>query len=132
MDDFLLTSGATLAIVLLMFWTAFDVGRARKRYDVAAPATTGDSRFERAFRIQANTLEWSVMTLPCLWLSAAFVGDSFAATLGATWIAARVWYALAYRRAPERRGPGFLIAALAFGALGLSAGAGLLLRLFVA
>lgn len=129
MNDFPLSAGITLLIVLLMFWTAYEVGMGRKRYDVKAPAVTGHPMFERAYRVQMNTLEWVVMTLPCLWLCAVFVSDAVAAGLGVVWLLGRVWYALAYRREPSLRGPGFLVGALAFGALGVAGAAGVALRL---
>lgn len=119
-----LTAGMTLLIVLLMFATAFNVGKGRRRFGVKAPAVTGHPLFERAYRIQMNTLEWTVMTLPCLWICAAFVSDAVAAALGGIWLLGRVWYALAYQRDPGKRGAGFMLAALAFGALGLAAAGG--------
>lgn len=129
MIDSPFTATVTLLAVLLMFATAANVGVARKRYKVLAPATSGHPMFERAYRIQMNTLEWAVMTLPCLWICATFVGDGWAAALGGVWLVGRAWYALAYQRDPSARGPGFLLAALAFGALGLAAGGGVVLRL---
>ena len=34
------------------------VGQGRSKYNVPAPAVTGNPDFERAYRIQMNTLEW--------------------------------------------------------------------------
>lgn len=119
-----LTAGVTLLICLLMFATCFAVGKGRHRYGVPAPAVTGHPIFERLYRVQMNTLEWAVMTLPCLWLCAAYVGDGVAAILGGVWLLGRVWYAVGYARAPALRVKGFTVAALAFGALGLAAGGG--------
>jgi len=124
-----LTAGVTLLIVLLMFGTAFAVGKGRHRYGVKAPAVSGHPIFERLYRIQMNTLEWAVMTLPCLWICAAYVGDAVAAGLGGIWLAGRVWYAIGYAKAPSLRAKGFTVAALAFGGLGLLAGGGVLWRL---
>lgn len=132
MNEFPLSALITLWVVLLMFATAANVGMARKRYQVSAPATSGHPMFERAYRIQMNTLEWAVMTLPCLWLCAAFVSDGWAAGLGGVWLMGRIWYAISYQRDPASRGPGFMMASLAFGALGLAAGGAVLLRLFSA
>ena len=119
-----LTAAVTLLIVLILFGTAARVGLARKRHGIIAPTTTGHPAFERAYRVQMNTLEWAVMTLPCLWLAAAFASEAVAAGLGLMWCAGRVWYALAYLRDPGSRGAGFLLAALAFGALGVMAAFG--------
>lgn len=124
-----LTAGATLLIVLLMFGTSFAVGKGRHKYGIQAPAVTGHPVFERLYRVQMNTLEWAVMTLPCLWICAAYVSDGIAALLGGVWLVGRIWYAVGYARAPEKRAGGFTVGALAFGALGLAAGGGVLWRL---
>lgn len=132
MTDLPLTSGTSLLISLLMFATAFNVGRARHKYGISAPAVVGHPVFERAYRIQMNTLEWAAMTLPCLWVFAAYVSDAGAAVLGGLWLAARVRYAFAYQREPKLRGRAFTLAGLAFGLLGLGAAAGVLWRLISA
>jgi len=115
------TALVTLLICLLLFGTAANVGRARVRYGIKAPAVAGHEMFERAYRIQMNTLENTVLVLPTLWLFAGFMGDRGAAMLGAVWLVARVWYAIAYQADPMRRGAGFGLSMLAFGALGLGA-----------
>ena len=124
-----LTAGVTLLIVLLMFATGFAVGKGRHKYGIKAPAVTGHPVFERLYRVQMNTLEWAVMTLPCLWICAAFAGDALAASLGGVWLLGRVWYALGYAKSPELRAKGFVVGALAFGALGLAAGGGVIWHL---
>ena len=40
---------------------------------------SGHPDFERAFRIQMNTLEWMPIFLPALWLFAIYIGDAIAA-----------------------------------------------------
>jgi glutathione S-transferase len=116
-----LTALVTLLAVLLMFLTGANVARARVRYRIKAPAVVGHEMFERAFRIQMNTLENAVLMLPVLWLHAAFIGDRWAAAFGGVWLIGRVWYALAYQRDPARRSGGFGLSMLAFAALGLGA-----------
>lgn len=103
----------TIATVLLMAATVFLVGRARGRYGIKAPATTGHERFERAFRVQMNTQEAALMFLPSLWVAAAFGVVWVSASLGAAWLVGRVWYAVAYSNPTGNRGPGFLIGMLA-------------------
>ena len=83
MHDFRWPALITLGVLVLLFVVAWGVGRARDKYNVKAPATTGDPAFERAFRVQMNTLENTVMFLPALWLFAAFVSEVWAAALGA-------------------------------------------------
>ena len=60
------TALVTLLICLLLFGTAANVGRARGLYGIKAPAVTGHEMFERAYRIQMNTLENAVLVLPTL------------------------------------------------------------------
>lgn len=83
------------------------VGRARAKYKVAAPATTGNEMFERYFRVQMNTLELLVMFVPAMWLFALYVSAPFAAGLGALFIIGRLVYFFAYVRSPAKRGLGF-------------------------
>jgi glutathione S-transferase len=116
-----LTSLATLLILILLSFTAFNVGRARGRYGVKAPAVTGHEMFERAFRVQMNTLEGVVLMLPALWLYGAFIDDRGAGLMGLIWLVARAWYALAYQRDPATRGGGFLLGMLMFSGLWLGA-----------
>ena len=116
-----LTSLITLFVVLLMFATALNVGRARGLYGIKAPAVTGHEMFDRAFRVQMNTLESAAVMLPALWLYAGFIGDRGAGMLGVVWLVARIWYAIAYQRDPKTRSAAFGIAFLVFVGLWLGA-----------
>ena len=107
----------TLLAIAVMFWTALNVGRARATYDVKAPATSGHEMFDRAYRVQMNTLESALMMLPALWVYAAIIGDTGAAVMGLTWVAGRIWSALAYQKDPAKRGGGFSLALLAIAGL---------------
>lgn len=108
-----LTSLVTLLAVALMFWTAINVGKARAKYEVKAPATSGHEMFDRAYRIQMNTLESAMLLLPSMWIYAGLIGDLGAGVSGTIWITGRIWYALAYQQDPAKRGPGFGISFLA-------------------
>ena len=108
-----LTSLATLIVVALMFWTSIIVGKARVKYEIKAPATSGHEMFDRAYRVQMNTLESAMLLLPSMWMYASLIGDLGAGVSGAIWVAGRVWYALAYLQDPAKRGPGFGISFLA-------------------
>jgi glutathione S-transferase len=94
-----------------------NVVRARGKYGVASPATTGNADFERIFRAQQNTLEHLVMFVPLLWLFSQYVSPLWGALIGLVWVLARIWYALGYY-APtgKKRSPGF---GLSVGALAL-------------
>lgn len=58
----------TVSALLLYQILALNVGRARAKYKIIPPATTGDPNFERVLRVQQNTLEQLVFFLPSLWL----------------------------------------------------------------
>lgn len=114
----------TLLAVLLMFGCMLAVGRARGKYAIKAPAVTGHALFERAYRVQMNTLEASVMFLPALWLATNYNFAGWAGIAGLFWIVGRVWYAVAYSLDPAKRGPGFLLGMLSFLAVLLMAAFG--------
>ena len=105
---------ATLAIVLWYMVTVFQVGRARTKYKVYAPATTGDPAFERYFRVQMNELESMVAFLPSMWLYAIMGNPRIAAILGAVYLAGRIVYAIGYWSEARRRAIGYYVATTAF------------------
>ena len=97
----------TVLALAVYLWVSNAVGIARGKYKIAAPAMTGHPDFERAARIQANTLEQLVPFLAALWLTAVFFHALVAAVLGLIWVIGRIIYALAYRRDPAKRGLGY-------------------------
>ena len=111
------TALVTLLAVALYFYTGLLVARARAKFGVVAPATTGNPDFERAFRVQQNTLEWMPIFLPLLWLFVLYVNDWGAALLGLVWIVGRVLYIHGYTQAADKRHRGFAMQAFACGAL---------------
>jgi glutathione S-transferase len=119
----------TLVALLLYVVVTFNVGRARNKYKISAPAVTGHPDFERVYRVQMNTLEQLVAFLPALWLFAWFVDPAWAATLGTAWIIGRVIYAVGYYGAANKRGPGFAIASVSFAALMVGAAWGVVTAL---
>jgi glutathione S-transferase len=96
-----------LLAILFYFSTGYGVMLARQKFGVPAPAMSGHPDFDRAFRVQMNTLEWMPIFLPLLWLFAFYVSDVGAAVLGLVWIAGRILYMVGYREAANKRGPGF-------------------------
>ncbi|MBL8771996.1 MAG: MAPEG family protein [Phenylobacterium sp.] len=113
----------TLLALLVYFWMGLQVGRARAKSGIAAPAMTGDPVLERTIRAHYNTLEWLPLFLVPLWLFAIYWNDLVAAAVGLVWIVGRVVYQLGYVADPKKRELGFMIQALAvavllFGALG--------------
>mgnify|MGYP000929595800 CR=1 FL=1 len=125
-----LTALATLACLIVYFFSAVQVARARARYGVKAPAVTGSEGFERTFRAQQNMLEWMPLFLPALWLFALVWSDRWAAVLGLAWTLARLGYVLTYAAEARKRTPYFLAQLLAFMALWAGAVAGVLRGLF--
>lgn len=99
--------------VLLLIFVTWLVGRARARYGVKAPATTGNENFERVFRMQMNTVESTVLFLPALWLGTQYGYPQIAGIAGLVWVVARFWYALAYSDAANKRGMAYMIASTA-------------------
>jgi glutathione S-transferase len=104
----------TLLTVLLLLGNMYAVGAARKKYDIKAPATTGSPGFERAYRVQMNTLENTVMFLPVLWLAAMHGYAAWAGIAGLFWVVGRIWYSFAYLQDAGKRGPGFGLAFFAW------------------
>ena len=104
------TDLATVGALLVYLATLFYCGRQRAKHAIQAPATTGHPDYERALRIQQNTLENLVVFIPTLWMFSILANPLVGAGLGLVWIVARAWYAISYARAPETRGPGFIVA----------------------
>ncbi|MEE4145286.1 MAG: MAPEG family protein [Halieaceae bacterium] len=106
---------ALVTLLLLLQYLAFSilVGAARGKSGIKAPAVTGDADFERAYRVQMNTLEQLVLTLPALWLSGLYFSPMVAALLGLAFFLGRVLYRAGYVKDPQKRGAGFGIGLLA-------------------
>jgi len=120
-----LTAAVTLLALVLHLVTTAIVGRARVRYGIRAPAVAGNEHFERAYRVQMNTLEQMMFFVPALWLCALLLSDRAAAVLGLVWVIARGFYAVAYLRDPASRGLPVVVSMLAQAALFLGAAVGL-------
>lgn len=123
------TALVTVLAVLLYFYTGLGVAKARAKYGVKPPATTGNADFERVFRAQMNTLEWMPIFLPLLWLCAFYGRDWIAALIGLVWLGGRFLYIQGYTRAAEDRHRGFMIQGLATGALLIGAVVGIVWRM---
>lgn len=117
MDTLQYPALVTVLTSVLLFATVMNVGRMRGRHKIQAPATSGHPEFDRAYRVQMNTLESAVAFLPVLWLFAWYVSAPWAGVLGAVWLAGRVWYGIGYSIDPKKRGGGFLVSFLAFSVL---------------
>ena len=111
----LFTAVVTILAILCLFWTMLRVGGMRGKHNIQAPATTGHPEFDRAYRVQMNTLEQFVMFLPLLWLANAFFHSLplLTGAVGLVWIVGRIVYALAYMADPSKRSLGFTISIIA-------------------
>ena len=112
---------AMLALVEFSVF-GFQVGRARGKYGVEAPATSGHEIFDRVFRVHQNTLEQLISFLPGLYAFAYFVSELWAVALGVVYLIGRAIYFRAYVAEPGGRSVGFLatflpIQILIFGAI---------------
>jgi len=116
----------SLAALIAYQGTAMAVGQARVQHRVKPPASSGPEGFERALRVQQNTLEQLVFFLPTFWLAALLGNQSWACLLGFIWVGGRVAYGVGYRIDPAKRGPGFGISFLASAALLVMAIVGLI------
>lgn len=100
---------ATLLAVAVYLFFMLRTGQMRRKHTIAAPAVTGHPDFERAYRVQMNTIEQLIVFLPMLWLFAILLDGEWAGGLGLLWVAARLHYAISYMRDPTTRGPGMIV-----------------------
>src|SRR5512138_1900028 len=102
----------TVVALLQFFWFGWQVGVARGKYNIAAPAVSGNEMFERVFRVHMNTLEQLIVFLPALWIFASFISPLWASILGAVFIVGRAIYSITYVKDPKKRSAGFALTAL--------------------
>lgn len=107
---------AVLAVGQMVFFAVL-VGRARGRYGVKAPAVSGHEMFERAYRVQMNTLELMVAFLPALFIAAKYWPQAYVAGAGAVYLVGRLVYWRSYTTAPGSRGAGFALSMIPIMAL---------------
>ncbi|XP_038063411.1 microsomal glutathione S-transferase 2-like [Patiria miniata] len=102
------------------------VGSLRRKFKVSPPAINGDPGFERGFRAQQNTLEFTPMFMILLWIAAKFLNPVLASVTALLYIKARSDYFTGYcARAEERRGPfgrsvNIIMLLFAYSAIGLT------------
>lgn len=100
-----------LIIIQCMFFMA-QTGKARIKYDVKAPAVTGNEIFERTNRVHQNTIEQLILQLPAMWICGTYLNGTFAAAMGAAFIIGRFLYSASYVKDPSSRGPGMMVGGL--------------------
>jgi uncharacterized MAPEG superfamily protein len=97
-----------LALVQYIFF-GIQVGGARQKSGVKAPATSGDQQFECVNRVHQNTLEQLVVFIPALWLYAHYVNPLWGAGMGVVYLIGRFIYSAAYTKDPSSRSLGFML-----------------------
>ncbi|MBI3676506.1 MAG: MAPEG family protein [Proteobacteria bacterium] len=109
------TSMVTILAILVYFMTSGTVARMRAKHGIKAPAMTGHAEFERAVRVQMNTLEAMPIFLVLLWVATNYSPWMawLPAAFGVIWTIGRVLYMQGYMVDPEKRGTGFTISMIA-------------------
>ncbi|WP_211197830.1 MAPEG family protein [Permianibacter fluminis] len=99
-----------IALVLLQYLLfGALVSKARGKYGVKAPATTGHDVFERYYRVQMNTLEQLILLLPLMLLARSYVAEYWVALAGVLYLIGRFLYFRAYVADPRSRSLGFTL-----------------------
>lgn len=99
---------AVVMLALLQYsWFGIEVGRARGRFEVPAPATRGHETFERFFRAHQNTTEQLVVFLPAMFACAYLVNETLAAAMGLLFVIGRLMYFRGYTNPEKSRSLGF-------------------------
>lgn len=106
-DQFANSVGISLIIALSAIFAqilSLNVSRARYKYGVKTPATTGNIDFERSFRAHLNYIENLVVFLPLFVMGVMNSGSDFLSknfafsvfVIGVVWLLAKVVSALRY------------------------------------
>ena len=99
----------TVLILIQTLFFGFEVGKARGKYKIKAPAVSGDEMFDRHYRIHQNTIEQIVIFIPSLWLFGYFVHMNIGAGLGLLFLIGRLIFRSAYLKDPASREIGFIL-----------------------
>jgi glutathione S-transferase len=97
-----------IALLQFMFFTG-RAGFSRGKYDVKAPKTVGNERWERIYRIQQNTMEQLLIFIPGTVIFSLYVSATWVLLPGILFIAGRHIYSRLYLESPENRGPGMVL-----------------------
>lgn len=101
-----------MAALLQFLFFGVMTGKARVKYGVKAPATSGAEGFERMYRVQMNTLEMLVIFIPVIFIASNYWSPLLMSGLGAVFIIGRFMYWRAYVADPKTRSIGFMLSLL--------------------
>ena len=99
-------------VSLQFFFFGIMVGVAREKFQVKAPAISGNEHFERYFRVHANTLEQLIQFIPALLIAAQFWKPEIMAAIGVVFFVGRIIYYKQYVADPAKRSLGFALTML--------------------
>jgi glutathione S-transferase len=87
----LLSAAVAVLAVLFISYSFVNVGVARGRTKIDAPAVTGHPTLERAYRVQLNTVEQAIMFFPLLWMATRYFHSLawLPAAFGLVWVIGR-------------------------------------------
>ena len=98
-----------MLILLQALYFGIEVGRARQRLGIEAPAVSGDDKFDRYFRAHQNSLEQLIIFLPAV-LVTAYLGYSITCVVcGVFYLLGRAIYFRSYVKEPKKRTLGFVL-----------------------
>jgi len=130
MEKFSPIAIVTILSLIQAFFFAIQVGRARMKYGVMAPLTSGNEDFERHYRVHQNTIEQLIIFIPALWIFGFFMDVYVGSGVGILFLVGRILYRSAYLKDPKTRSLGFGLGALAIAILSIGAVSGFWARRF--
>lgn len=98
----------TMAALIQFVYFSIQVGKVREKTGIAAPAMSGNDEFERANRVQQNTMEQLVVFIPSMWICGQYFNPLWAAGVGAVFVIGRFMYRAGYMRDAKSRASGFV------------------------
>ncbi|MEE4350292.1 MAG: MAPEG family protein [Pacificimonas sp.] len=126
-----LTSLGVLLVICTKIYAMMLVGKARGKYEVQAPATTGPDGFVRAFRAHQNFVEQMVIFLPVVAILTALFGDVVGGIYALIFAIGRFLFVRGYNVEASKRQTGFMIGSLATLAALIACVVGIVIQLLV-
>lgn len=106
---------AVLLVMLALLQYIYFVlitGFGRGKYNIKAPATSGNETWECLYRVQQNTLEQIVIFIPATLTFSYYVSAIWVLVPGIGYLVGRQVFAILYVRNPPKRGLGMMMTLL--------------------